>query len=374
MVLITIALTLAIMGYAVAVYMVYRGWKNLGHTGGISFEPEISLLIPARNESGRIKNLLQSLKEQHYSLQKIQIILIDDHSDDHTVEEAENIMENDLEVIRLADIQGGLYGKKAAIETGVNYAIHDIIVMVDADSVLQKDGLSKLIAPFGEEGIQLVAGPVLYADHKGILNQFQQMDMLANNGMAAAGFYFGQPFLCNGTNLAFRKKAFEQVNGFAGNQQLASGDDVFLLQKINKAFPGKVKYIKDSGAVVVTAPQSTLTGLVNQRKRWASKSVKLQSSLLRVLLISGYLLHFSLLLAPLWFFIAPDFILYFIFAFFIKFLIEYLLISKVGKDLQTKVNVPSLFFISLLYIPYVVMVGILAIFTNYKWKGRIIKK
>jgi poly-beta-1,6-N-acetyl-D-glucosamine synthase len=370
----SIVLIVLALGYTLSVYCVYKGWNNLEPIGKVEFKPEVSLLIAARNESARIKVLLKSIQKLHYSKQKLQIILIDDHSEDDTITKATAVFGDDLKIIRLAEGNEGLLGKKAAIETGVKQAKFDIIVTVDADSIVQPDWLGTIVLPFRDSQIQLVAGPVLYSNQPGILNQFQQLDMLANNAMAAAGFYYGQPFLCNGTNLAFRRKAFLDVNGFAGNKHLASGDDVFLLQKINVAYPGMVKYIKDAEAVVMTAPQTSLPELINQRKRWASKSTKLNSTLLAALLISGYFLHLALFLFPVWVFIFPGIFPALITGFYLKVFIEYLLISRAGRDLKTKVDLSAMFVVSLLYIPYIAIVGILGIFTHYKWKGRTIGK
>ena len=61
-------------------------------------------------------------------------------------------------------------------------------------------------------------------------------------GSTVGGFGIGHPFLCNGANLAYKKHHFIQLNGFKGNDTIASGDDIFLFEKFIHAFPRQVHF------------------------------------------------------------------------------------------------------------------------------------
>ncbi len=87
-------------------------------------------------------------------------------------------------------------------------------------------------------------------------------------------FGFKNPLLSNGANLAYSKVAFLDVNGFSGNDHIASGDDIFLLEKMKKAFPKQVQFLKSKEAIVSTKPQKNWKDVINQRIRWASKTSK----------------------------------------------------------------------------------------------------
>jgi hypothetical protein len=74
----------------------------------------------------------------------------------------------------------------------------------------------------------MIAG-VTY-DCKTASHHFQQLDLVSLQGATIGSFGIGKGFMCNGANLAYKKSLFQELNGFR-NDTIASGDDVFLLQK-----------------------------------------------------------------------------------------------------------------------------------------------
>ena len=65
------------------------------------------------------------------------------------------------------------------------------------------------------------------------------MDFMVLQGITGAAVYKKKMSMCNGANLAYEKKAFYEVNGFAGIDHIASGDDMLLMHKIWKQYPGQ---------------------------------------------------------------------------------------------------------------------------------------
>ena len=118
----------------------------------------------------------------------------------------------------------------------------------------------------------MVCGPVSVASEPNLLANFQFAEQMSLQALTMAGFAAKGPFLCNGANLAFKKEAFEAVGGYSGNDHLASGDDIFLLEKMNSAFPDKVTFLKSRKASTTTQVQDTWSGMVQQRIRWSSKT------------------------------------------------------------------------------------------------------
>ena len=88
--------------------------------------------------------------------------------------------------------------------------------------------------------------------------------------------------MCNGANFGYRKSLFNTLNGFEGNTNIASGDDIFLLEKFIKQDAQKVHYLKSKKAVVSTNPAKDISVLIQQRLRWASNKTILMG-LLKVL-------------------------------------------------------------------------------------------
>jgi hypothetical protein len=63
-----------------------------------------------------------------------------------------------------------------------------------------------------------------------ILHHFQQLDIASLQGATIGSFGINKGFMCNGANFVYQI-LFQELNGFHGNDTIASGDDVFLLQK-----------------------------------------------------------------------------------------------------------------------------------------------
>ena len=179
--------------------------------------------------------------------------------------------------------------------------------------------------------------------------------------------------MCNGANLAYEKKGFFEVNGFGGIDHIASGDDMLLMQKIDKRFPGKVSYLLSNEAIVSTQAAKTWKEFFSQRIRWASKAtnyndIKIFSVLFLVyffnctlvaLFITGFWMNF------LWLYLAGILIL--------KTLIEFIFLYPVAK-FYNKQNLLSLFpFFQPFHIVYTVIAGWLGVFGSFEWKGRRVK-
>lgn len=135
---------------------------------------------------------------------------------------------------------------------------------------------------------------VLPEESPSILNVFQFLDMVATMATTMAGILSQKYYLANGANLSFRKEAFVQTGGYVGNENIASGDDIFLINKIGNAYPGSIRFISDQSAIAITKPEKSWDCLWYQRIRWASKSSKTNNHTLMAL--QGYIFLYSCLL------------------------------------------------------------------------------
>src|SRR5690606_6593693 len=86
--------------------------------------------------------------------------------------------------------------------------------------------------------------------------------------------------------------------GFSGNDHIASGDDIFLLEKMKKTFPKQVQFLKSKEAIVSTKPQKNWKNVISQRIRWASKTSKQKSATSLLLGILVFLMSISILTIP----------------------------------------------------------------------------
>jgi hypothetical protein len=175
--------------------------------------------------------------------------------------------------------------------------------------------------------------------------------------------------MCNGANFAYTKKLFTELDGFNGNQNRASGDDVFLLQKAVKKHPEKVHYLKHSENIVKTKPENDLFDFFQQRVRWASKTSGYQSTYAKFLAVVVLLMNLSLV-GSLWLVICdclnPSIWLG---VFSAKYIVDYILLYKTNKYLRKGRWILPLT-TSLLYPIYSSLVGIYSFFGGFSWKGR----
>src|SRR6187455_1045481 len=353
--------------------MYYRaGWQELTAFSQVGHEPstKISVIIPARNEEENIGELLSSLEKQTYPHHLFEIIVIDDHSTDNTATVVSSYSVAKLIKLEFDNINSY---KKKAIETGIAAATGELIVTTDADCIVQENWL-KTIAAFKEKtDVVFIAAPVVMEYRSNLLQTFQALDFLVLQGITAASVQKQIHNMCNGANLAYERKAFFEVNGFSGIDNIASGDDMLLMQKIAKRFPEKISYLLSKDVIVTTQAAKTWKEFFSQRIRWASKAtdyndIKIFSTLFLVyffncallaLFISGFWMHF------LWLGLVSILIL--------KTIIELTFIYPVAK-FYNKQNLIKWFpFLQPIHIIYTVIAGWLGVFGSFEWKGRRVK-
>jgi len=329
----------------------------------------VSVVIAAKNEENHILDLLNDLLLQEYPAELLEIIVVDDHSTDKTVEKVNEFISQEeggwLRVIKFDDPH--LAGKKAAITIGVKEAAGEIILTTDGDCRLGKSWISSMVASFQDER-QMVFGPVSYLSKHGLMNKFQSLEFLGLVASGAGAALAGRPFICNGANLAYRKDAFIRVKGFEGNENFISGDDVFLLHKMKREFGRKaIAFSLDKNSQVMTSPVEGFAAFIDQRVRWASKS-KGYNDLLSIM---TSIIVFSYSLTVLLSLIATIFNPM-LFCFF-----GGLIILKMITDLPLMIGITGFtgqrnlmgwyLPLQVVYPVYIVIVGVVSLFGRRKW-------
>ena len=248
-----------------------------------------SIIIPFRNEAKNLPELLNSLDKLKYPKELFEILLINDESEDDFMSIISNYNDNNLRVIN--NERNSNSPKKNAIETGIKHSNFDWILTTDADCILPEYWVNSY-----DEFIQMnapvfIAGPVTFKINNTFLDKFQLLDFMALIGCSIGGFGIQKPFMCNGANLCYKKGAFIAVNGFEGNRNIASGDDIFLLEKMMKKYPKKTKYLKSFNTLVTTSTMPTLRSLLSQRIRWASKTNSYTNSFTKFISLTIFLIN-----------------------------------------------------------------------------------
>jgi poly-beta-1,6-N-acetyl-D-glucosamine synthase len=334
--------------------------------------PQISVIVPVRNEEKNIRDLLSDLSRQNYPAHKFEVLIIDDGSEDKTTEIVANFAQNSSIAVSLLSLNNENYSspKKAAISFAIKKANGDIVISTDGDCRVGEDWLRYMVIPFESDKTHMVSGPVAFHCNGGLFNEWQILEFASLIGVGAASIAAGKPNMCNGANLAYRKSAFEAVGGFEGNEKLASGDDEFLMHKISRAFSDSVSFAKHEKAVVFTHPHSGLKSFFYQRKRWASKWAFYSNPGAIQLAVSVFIFHLIWVLAFALFLVGQLESDMFLAALVLRIFSNALFIQEVLGLFGQRFKWTYHIFLELIYSFYVVLFGIGSNFGHYEWKGR----
>lgn len=373
--MIILAITILLFSlYGVLILYFWQSWKKAAAyiVGEKKPAVKVSIIIAARNEEKNIGKLLTSLQQQDYPADLLEVIVVDDHSTDATAEIVKQY--SFALLIRLKEDTINSY-KKKAIEAGVHKASGELIITTDADCIAGKNWIKTIAGLHEATNAVFIAAPVCFSSEKDktVLHQFQVLDFLVLQGITGAAVSKNIFSMCNGANLAYTKKAFNDVNGFSGIDHIASGDDMLLMHKINKQFPGRVQYLKSKDAIVYTEIEKTWKSFFNQRIRWASKADKYDDKHIFYVLLLVYLFNFSflvLLVAGFW---NYQYWIAFAALWIAKTIVEFPFVNSVASFFGRQSLMNYFFFLQPIHIFYTIIAGWLGKFGSYEWKGRRVK-
>jgi len=359
--------------YSLLLLWLFSHWQRLPQLGKRSPKASasdlLSVLIPCRNEAANIEKLLSDLQQQTH--RQFEVIVIDDHSTDATWATVNGYQAQANFPLKLLKLTNGQKGKKAAIQQAIQQAKGSIIVTTDGDCSVEKDWLGSIAETFSQQPeTQLLVGPVSFHPTPSVFGQLQTVEFLSLIVTGAATIGAGAPTMSNGANLAYRKSAFETVQGFSGNEQHPSGDDEFLMHKIAKAFPKGIRFLKNPQAIVRTAAVPSLKQFWQQRKRWGSKAKHQHHAPSKLLAVSIFLVHFSFCLSViLWtmgLLQTPSFLV----GWGLKLLAELLFFGSTIRFFGKVTLLKWVPLLTLLHPWYLVTAGLAANFGGFEWKGR----
>lgn len=342
------------------------------HTTKIKF----SVSIPFRNESLNLPELLQSIKNLDYPKTDFEIIFVDDASKDESVKIISqwHIQNSKFNIQILKNDRKTNAPKKDAITTAVNHSKNEWIITTDADCILPKHWLNSFDQYIQKTQASCIAAPVTYTATNTFLNRFQLLDFLSLQGATIGGFGIKKPFLCNGANFGYKKDLFNQLNGFEGNSNIASGDDIFLLEKALKHHPKKIHYLKCKQAIVTTKPQHSFKSLIAQRLRWAAKTSHYNNTFGKLTGLMVLLMNSLIIISITSYILGLLELKTIIYMLFIKLNIDFLLIYKTAAFFNQKTVLKSYLLAFAIYPFFSVYIAIISTFKNYTWKDRSFNK
>lgn len=358
--------------YSLLIIYYWLAWRSIPDLEPSATSPKtkLSVIIPARNEEANIALLLEALQQQTYPGELFEVIVVDDHSADSTADIVRKFPS--VKLVQLKEEGINSY-KKKAIESGITAATGDLLITTDADCVPPPDWL-KTIAGFREEKKSVfIAAPVVIDCNSSLLQVFQAMDFMVLQGITGAAVDKKKLTMCNGANLAYERRVFNEVNGFAGIDHIASGDDMLLMHKIWKKYPDQVHYLKSKDAVVTTQPMKTWKTFFNQRIRWASKAKNYDDKRIFPVLLLVYLFNLSFLALAVAGFFCSYYWFYLGALWIAKTVIEFPFFISLSNFFGKQWAIKFFFFFQPLHIIYTIVSGLFGQFGKYEWKGRRVK-
>jgi len=328
----------------------------------------VSIVIPFRNEEENILNIIHDIKNQTFKNNCIELILVNDHSTDKSVEiiKKQKLGEIKSKLLNLEQNQG----KKAALKLGIENSNHEIITTTDADCRVGKNWLNTIINYYMQNKPKVIVGPVLFKVRKGFLNYFQNLDFLSLIASTAGAIGIFKPIMANGANLTFEKKIFNEINL---KKLIASGDDVFLIHETKKRNRNGIIFLKSNEALVITESPKNVKQLLQQRIRWFSKS-KYYNDFDAIftactVLLFNVLIIFLLIIGI----VNPIYLILSFIGFSVKLIIDFPLLLISSKFFGRIYLLKFYPVVQLIYPFYIVGIVILGIFCRSTWKGRAIK-
>lgn len=368
-----IIISLAVI-YSLLIIWLIIGWQRLSYFDNHNNQPntKFSIIVPARNEEDTIRVCLEAILDQHYPKKLFEVVVVDDHSTDGTAEKVSDCIKKNfagnINTISLSDIEGSGFGKKAALTAGIGASNNDVIITTDADCKMSPGWLRTIDSFFCRYKPSMLVMPVYIEQGRSFFHKLQTLEFISIAGVTGASAGWGHHIMCNGANLAFAKDAFEKVGGYSGNLNYASGDDVFLLQKMKKAFPKEICFLKSRDVIVKTSPLPDLVSFFNQRARWFTKNKAFKDT---ANIITGTIVgvfNLLLVLSPLCLFFAGC--KWWFMAWVIKVVMDLPLLiiaaSFFRKQKLLWLYLPA----ALLYPFYVFVTFIQGLSGRFSWKGR----
>jgi len=352
-----------------------KGWLAIRNPGQHTdaFQTKVTVLIAARNEQNNITLTIEDLLAQDYPKELTEIIIVDDHSTDRTADIIRSYADKGVKLMQLNEDQPLNSYKKKAIATAISVSSGDLMIATDADCRMGPKWLSSVVAYFESNDLVMISSPVAYFQERSLFEYMQTLEFSYLIGIGASFIGNGHASTCNGANLAYRKDVFYEVGGFKGIDDLASGDDELLLQKVAKHYPGRIGFLKQREAIVYTHAKHTLGSFLKQRRRWASKSIKYKDKSIVALAVSIWMFNVSLLVnAGLGFY---DFYFFklFLLQFALKYIFEIAFLLPINIFFKRGGLVLLLILLIPVHIIYFVYIGLMGNSRPYEWKGRVVR-
>lgn len=368
----------ALFGYSLFCLMMLFGWQRAVYKSKSSPNqpdnlPKASLIIAFRNEEKNIPNLINSICLLLGKSANWQIILVNDHSDDLSVNML-NKAAFPSQRVQLLHLPQEMQGKKMALQWGINHAGTAYLHFTDADCTFTPQALNEQLAILCQADTHLVCAPVLQYSGNNPAAGMADLEFLSLIGSGLSFWGLGLPFMANAAAMGIKKESFETLGGFKGNEDFPGGDDVFLIEKTRKHFGAEsIRFLSSAESSIRTEGDQSFSHFLQRRIRWGAKS-RAYSGAGKILTLTVVLLNLIFLTAIVFSILDSNSIAKPLMLISIKVVSDSLILLPILLRFRKYRLIPYLIPASVLYPFYIVFTALLALAGNYQWKNRKYKK
>jgi cellulose synthase/poly-beta-1,6-N-acetylglucosamine synthase-like glycosyltransferase len=323
---------------------------------------KVSVLVAARNEAENIASCLESLVNQQFPAEQLEILVGNDDSEDETADIVSGMRIKYPNIIlhMITEKKSGLLGKANVLAQLASKATGELLLVTDADVQVNPVWVSSMVKCFSP-GVALVSGVVALQTNS-LFSRLQNADWLFYMGKCAQKSDEGKPVTAIGCNMAIRSEVYKQVGGYEGIPFSITED--YELFRVVSAAGFKCKSFLAKELLAITKPVRTFPALLKQRKRWLTGSFSKSWRFMLSYNLNGLYFPFLIASGITIHFLVP------VLLFSIKWLSQVSFLNRTFKKLELPVS-PSVG----LYPFYIIVCNFIFLFFQFQpslvtWKGR----
>ncbi|MBI2427649.1 MAG: glycosyltransferase [Ignavibacteriales bacterium] len=263
--------------------------------------------------------------------------------------------------------------KLCALAHGIQHASGSIILTTDADCVAPPDWVQSVVSYF-EEGVGVVTGLTIFEKKETMSRLFwgiQFLDFLSYNSIAAGAIGWNRMLVSNGSNMAFRRDAFDAAGGFETLKHINTGDDSLLAQKITREGRWSSRFAFSPSSTISTQPAATIREMFHQRLRWVGQTAYYPPYMMFFMIstfIMFVILAVTLPLTLVRWNAVPWIVL------LIKFTVDYATMLRFTRMTNTQNAMKYFIPTAIIHIPMILIATVGGYFFSFEWKNRSMKK
>ena len=327
--------------------------------------PLVSVLISVRNEEKNIRSLINSLANQLYPIDKMELLIIDDSSEDNTfliLKSKLNLLPFSYQLFQAKEFN--LFGKKECITFLSTKAKGEILMFTDGDCIVPSDWISTTVNVFNLDNTFLVCGGVEFNNRGTFFEKISTLEFAALIQTSMGAISHKLPFMCNAANMAIKRETYLKIKESI-SRILSSGDDVFLLKTVAENFGSSTIKINQKCVVSTNSPTS-IRQFVQQRIRWAGKSSKsywINSFMISLIVFVISVVIFAFGIAS---FFNINFLIPFVSIFILKWLVDCFVLNQYQKQYKLfKWWILYSMLLEFVYPFYVLFIALLSLKSTY---------